>query len=57
LKRQPYGTDKVSKTRKIPHGIVKKLGRSYKGNGNSVRSHEETIQQEAKEPSRVNVMT
>jgi len=29
------------------------LGRSYKVNGNSVRNHEETIQQEKKESSRV----
>ena len=54
MERQPYGTDEVSKTRRILHRTVKKLERSYEVNGNSTRSHKKTIWQKAKEPSRVN---
>jgi len=43
MERQPYGTDGVSKTRRIPYRIAKKLGRSYEVNGNSTRSHKEMI--------------
>ena len=42
MERQPYGIDRVFKTRRIPHRITKKLRRSYK----------ETIQQETKKLSR-----
>jgi len=55
MKRQPYGTDRVSKTRRISYRIAKKLGRSYKVNRNSTRSYEETIQQEKKESPRLKV--
>ena len=43
MERQPYYTDRVSKTRRIPYKITKKLGRSYEVNGNSTKSHEEII--------------
>jgi len=43
MERQPYGTDGVSETRRIPHRITKKLERIYKVNRNSIRSYEETI--------------
>jgi len=43
MERIPYSIDRVSETRRIPHGIAKKLGKNYKGNRNSARSHEEII--------------
>ena len=49
MERQPYGTDRVSKTRRISYRIAKKLGKSYKVNRNSTKSYKETIQQEKKE--------
>ena len=52
MERQPYGIDRVFKTRRIPHRITKKLRRSYKVNGNSIGSYKETIQQETKKLSR-----
>ena len=53
MERKPYGTDGVSKTRRIPYRTAKKLGKSHKINGNSTKSYEEAIQQEAKEPLRI----
>jgi len=43
MERQPYGIDRVSKIRRIPHGIAKKLERSYEVNRSSTRSYKETI--------------
>ena len=53
MEKQPYSTDRVSKTRRIPYRITKNLERSYEVNGDSIRNHEETIWQEKKESSRV----
>jgi len=43
MEKKPYGTNRVSKTRRIPHRTAKKLERSYKINGSSIGRHEEAI--------------
>ena len=48
MERQSYGIDRGSKTRRVPHKTTKKLERSYKVNGNSIRNHEEIIWQKIK---------
>ena len=53
MERKPHGTNRVSKTRRIPHRTTKKLEKSYKINGGSIRKYKETIWQEEKELSRV----
>jgi len=53
MERQPYGTNGVFKTRRVPYRTTKKLRRSYKVSGNGTRKHEEPIQQEMKKPSRI----
>ena len=44
MKGQSNSTNRVSKTRRISYRIAKKLGESYKIDGSSTRSHEETVQ-------------
>jgi len=53
MKRQLYGIDRVSKTRRISYRTIKKLGRSYKVNESSIRNNEEAVQQKTKEFSRI----
>jgi len=53
MKRQLYGIDRVSKTRRISYRTIKKLGRSYKVNKSSIRNNEEAVQQKTKEFSRI----
>jgi len=42
MERKPHGTNRISKTRRISHRITKKLGRSNKINGSSIRKHKST---------------
>ena len=44
MERQPHGTNRVSKARRISYRIAKKLGGIYEVDGNSIRSYEETVQ-------------
>jgi len=57
MKRQPYGTDEISKTRRIPYRTTKKLGRSYEVNRSSTRNNEEAVQQKTKKSSRIEERT
>ena len=50
MERQPYGTDRVSETRRIPYRTTKKLGRSYKVNGSDTRNNEEAVRQKQRNP-------
>ena len=53
MERQPHGTNRVSEIRRVFYRIAKKLGGSHKINRSSIGSYKETIQQEKKEPSRI----
>ena len=43
MERQSYDADRVSETRRIPYRTAKKLERSYKVNGSSLKEYEEAI--------------
>jgi len=43
MERQSRGTDRDSKSRRIPYRITKELGASYKVNGRSVEEYEEAV--------------
>ena len=43
MERKPDSTDGISEARRISHRTAKKLGESYKVNGNSKRSYEKAI--------------
>ena len=53
IERQPYDTDRVSETRRIPYKTAKKLEKSYEVNGSGSKEYEEVIWQEMKESSRI----
>ena len=53
MERQSYDADRVSETRRIPYRTAKKLERSYKVNGSSLKEYEEAIWPEIKEPLRI----
>ena len=52
MERQSHGTNRVSKIRRIPYRITKRLGESHKIDESSTRYYEEIIWQEKKESSR-----
>ena len=52
MERWPCGTDKDSKSRRIPYRNTKELETGSKDNGGSSEEHEKTIQQEKAEFSR-----
>jgi len=43
MERKPYGKNRISKTRRIPHKIRKKLGGSHKNYESSTRNDEEAV--------------
>jgi len=53
MERQPGGTNRVSKIRRISYRSTKKLERGHKVNGSSLEEYEEAIRQETKESLRI----
>jgi len=53
MERQPGGTNRVSKIRRIPYRSTKKLKRGHKVNGSSLEEYEEAIRQETKKFLRI----
>jgi len=43
MERKPHSTNGVSKTRRIPHMIRKKLEESHKSYGSGTRNDEEVV--------------
>jgi len=43
MERKPYGTNRISKTRRITHRIRKKLGGSHESYRSSRRNYEEAV--------------
>jgi len=43
MERKPHGTNRVSKTRRIPHKIRKKLKGSHESYRSSIRNNEEAV--------------
>ncbi len=53
MERKPHGTNGVSKTKRIPHKIRKKLEGSHESYRSSIRNNKEAVWQEIKESSRI----
>ena len=53
MKRQPCSTNRISKIKRIPYRITKKLGGGHKVNRRSTEENKEAVQQEKKEFLRI----
>ena len=53
MEERPNNKGKITKTRDFPQGTIRKLESSKEFNKNGKRSHEETVQQEKTESTRI----
>ena len=53
MERRPCGLIRISKIRRVSHRTIEELGAGYKVNGRSTEEHEEAVQQEKTESSRI----
>ena len=53
MERKPHGSNRDSTSRKILNWNTEELGTGKESNGGSIRKHEKAIQQEKKEPLKI----
>ena len=51
MERQPHGTIRVPKTRRVPRRITEELGTGYQVNERSIKEYEEAIWQKEMKPT------